>query len=332
MGSGGGICGSAAGGNGGGAVRLEVAGTLTVNGSITANGTDGASPPNYNGTAGILRLDNGTASFAATAGTWLSNSILNTCGEISIDNGGVLKHPATTTNANSTNGLHLSIPVLTIGSYGSINVTGLGWPGGNTNAGQRDGFGLGGGKGAYSGSGVGPGGGGYGGAGGNGGTLQGGPTYGSMMFPAEMGSGGGLGGPARGGYGGGSVRLDISEILTFNGQIIADGTAGAGPPNYCGSAGGSGGSIWITAETMTGSGALQANGGIGQVYNTPGGGGGGGGRIAIHVFKAPLYSPGCYRGTWTVNGGAGGGAGGLPGSLGTVYLDFKSRGTVLSTW
>jgi hypothetical protein len=124
------------------------------------------------------------------------------------------------------------------------------------------------------------------------------------------------------------VKIVASGTVSVDGVISARGTTNA----ISRAGGGSGGGIYIQCGNLTGSGTIRADGGDGGPGTYDGGGGGGGGRIAIHVFKAPLYSPGCYRGTWTVNGGAGGGAGGLPGSLGTVYLDFKSRGTVLSTW
>ena len=44
--------------------------------------------------------------------------------------------------------------------------------------------------------------------------------------------------------------------------------------------GGSGGSIWLTAGALAGTGAIAADGGAGELYD---GGGGGGGRIAIYT-------------------------------------------------
>jgi hypothetical protein len=145
------------------------------------------------------------------------------------------------------------------------------------------------------------GGGGYGGEGGNGdehigdyGSPEaqglGGKTYGYEKFPYYLGSAGGTGGSQKenggvlGGAGGGRVRINVKNTLTVNGDIIANGEDGEFTPaclgDTCGSGGGSGGSIWITAKIFQGSGTIKANGGNGgglwfNVSN-PGGGGGGG--------------------------------------------------------
>lgn len=146
-------------------------------------------------------------------------------------------------------------------------------------------------------------GGGYGGIGGMSvyGAL-GGITYGSSNQPTDFGSAGGMSPPLAGfSQGGGAIRLLVDGTLTVNGDISANGddalTDGAG--------GGSGGSIWITAETLSGSGSLTVNGGMGQLGE---GGGGGGGRIAAYSV-ANLFS-----GTSSANGG-GGAFPGQPGSI-----------------
>jgi len=83
------------------------------------------------------------------------------------------------------------------------------------------------------------------------------------------------------------------------GRISADGTMGLAP----GSGGGSGGSIWINAGTLSGSGLISANGGAGNGW----GGSGGGGRIALE------YSNNLFTGAVSAFGGYGetgyGGAG-----------------------
>jgi hypothetical protein len=62
------------------------------------------------------------------------------------------------------------------------------------------------------------------------------------------------------------------------------------------SGGGSGGSIWITAGAVSGTGNISVVGGNGSPFD---GGGGGGGRLAI-------YSPNNnFTGTTNVNGGTG---------------------------
>ncbi|MFB6116032.1 MAG: hypothetical protein ABEK10_00835, partial [Candidatus Nanosalina sp.] len=108
----------------------------------------------------------------------------------------------------------------------------------------------------------------------------GGGSYGDALQPLSLGSGGADGddsgeasdGPAKGGAGGGSIRLDITNSLTNNGEITADGEDGQNNEGegdcgwYCydnsdpDGGGGSGGSIWITANSIQGSGLVTAEG------------------------------------------------------------------------
>jgi hypothetical protein len=113
----------------------------------------------------------------------------------------------------------------------------------------------------------------YGGGGGYGGVGQdysgsagGGLTYGSLTEPTDLGSGGGFGGA-----GGGLVRLSVGGELRVDGHISANGDAGSsgGLGRYFG--GGSGGSIWITAATFSGSGLIAANGGEANTGRAGGG-------------------------------------------------------------
>jgi hypothetical protein len=122
-------------------------------------------------------------------------------------------------------------------------------------------------------------------------------------------------------------------VFRLDGSIVANGTSGGAGGGGNAGAGGSGGSIWIVANTLIGVGSMYAVGGDGTraLGNSQYSGGGGGGRIAVWVINAPFFTPGAYRGTYNVSGGASG-TGGNPGSPGTVYFNFKSRGTVLSTW
>lgn len=76
-----------------------------------------------------------------------------------------------------------------------------------------------------------------------------------------------------GGKGGGRVKMEIVRFLDVNGSILAEG-ANAGVKG----GGGSGGSIYIKAYKMTGSGLISACGGNGYA-------GGGGGRIAVDIFS-----------------------------------------------
>lgn len=140
----------------------------------------------------------------------------------------------------------------------------------------------------------------------------GGPIYGSIASPVDFGSGGGSGGvgggfDVSGGTGGGAVRLNVGGNLVLNGSLTANGTGGgsSGFSGNCGG-GGSGGSIWLTARTLMGSGIVSADGGNGGGSK---GGGGAGGRIALHATNF------LYGGVISVNPGAGFQAG----ELGTYY-------------
>ena len=155
-------------------------------------------------------------------------------------------------------------------------------------------------------------GGGHGGAGGNTftnitGDGRGGLPFGTQTPPVTFGSGGGgvypsVGGAGNGGAGGGYIRLNITSQLNIGGRVSANGRDGTS------AGGGAGGSIWITAPTITGAGPISANGGSGSVNS----GGGGGGRIAVYVTTTNLFT-----GPITAYGGGGGNRGGA----GTIYLD-----------
>lgn len=118
-------------------------------------------------------------------------------------------------------------------------------------------------------------GGGYGGTGGNGDAAGGSKSdITSSLAPTALGSSGSGGNNAAGGgAGGGSLRLIVSDLLTLNGTIEANGSDGG-----TAGGGGSGGSVRVTTSTLTGSGYFTAKGGAG---GAGGGGGGGGGRIAV---------------------------------------------------
>ncbi len=145
------------------------------------------------------------------------------------------------------------------------------------------------------------GGGGFAATGGRGGGSTGGSggiTYGSCSRPDHItvdiwdqfrGSGGGTGGwEATGGTGGGIVRLIVTQTLTLDGRLSADGTDGQ--PGTCGNSGGgggSGGTVAVSACKMTATegfaGAITANGGNGGngLPSWGGGGGAAGGRLYL---------------------------------------------------
>jgi len=168
----------------------------------------------------------------------------------------------------------------------------------------------------------GAGGGGYGGAGGAGNSTgaTGGTTYGSSTIPIDMGSSGGMipfydcsGGvsSSKGGIGGGYIKLIVSGTLTNNGTISADGNNGA--YDYTtwyhrdSAGGGSGGSINITTNIISGSGSFYAKGGNATTTDIGKGGGGGGGRMSFSFNSTSSFSPSSV----TVAGGTGYVAGGI---------------------
>jgi hypothetical protein len=195
---------------------------------------------------------------------------------------------------------------------GEINTDGLGFNGGSP---VTRGYGPGGGSNTAT----------YGGGGGHGGmggfgsnSASGGPTYGVLTNPAYLGSGGGGGASARGGAGGGYVKIVAAGTVTVDGVVSAKGTNNV-LVSQCG--GGSGGGISIRCTSLAGNGLIRADGGFGL----SGGGGGGGGRIAVSAIKAPYYLIG-------IRYSAAGGTGYSNGLPGTIYLDFKTRGTLFSAW
>jgi hypothetical protein len=113
------------------------------------------------------------------------------------------------------------------------------------------------------------------------GSGQSGPTYGSETRPVDLGSAGSAvyGGWSRGG---GAIRLNVNNTLTVNGEIKADGDDTSVGGNV---GGGAGGSIFIAATNLAGSGSIQANG---QTGNS---GSGGGGRVAIYYSNLRNLPP-----------------------------------------
>ncbi|MDP3728364.1 MAG: hypothetical protein Q8R18_02810 [bacterium] len=151
---------------------------------------------------------------------------------------------------------------------------------------------------------------GYGGQGGESGSGAGGFGYGSVTQPLDLGSGGGSSTRAKG-RGAGAVYLNVTETLTVNGIINASAT-------ISNEGGGSGGSIYINATRIQGSGLITVQGGRVTASND---GAGSGGRIAIY------YSQNNFTGQLNASSGgaaatststAGGGAG-------TIYLKSDNQ-------
>ncbi|HZR16863.1 MAG TPA: hypothetical protein VFE51_06005 [Verrucomicrobiae bacterium] len=299
------------GGGGGGRIALEY-GLNSFSGPITAFGGEGSSP----GGAGTIYLrpksqpmgkvivDNGGQFGSAT-----TIGALNSAFDLAIKDGASVEassSPLLLSNLDIGWGASLSVSkslqeisvtVLhdaLIEAGGSITLDGKGY---SAMSGP--------GSGATTNS-IGSGGG-YGGNGGASSLQPGGGTYGSALLPIDPGSSGGLGYGTwtNGSEGGGALRLSVGDALTVNGSISADGADG-NPGLQDNAGGGSGGSIWISANVLTGAGQILATGGAGELFQ---GGGGGGGRIAI-------YSPAnLFSGLVS----AAGASGFAPGQDGTIY-------------
>jgi hypothetical protein len=136
-------------------------------------------------------------------------------------------------------------------------------------------------------------GGGYGGYGGDGFNCDGGFPYGSEWEPTALGSGGASYSTGAG-KGGGAIKLVVSNALTIDGVLSADGNDYYQPR----AGGGAGGSIWILADTLQGIGIISADGGDGSVED---GGGGSGGRIRISTTTGSYL----YTGITSAAGGTG---------------------------
>jgi hypothetical protein len=209
--------------------------------------------------------------------------------------GGVVTH-----SPGPPDGMHLIIAEdVTIDSSGYMEVDGRGYPSATGPGKGADGANYGGG-------------GAHGGAGGvsRNDEAIGGTPYDLITQPMQFGSGGGMGGSdAVGGAGGGLIEVTVYGTLTIDGHVTANGTDGG--QTFDDGGGGSGGSIRLTAGTLSGAGVIAANGGAGSRGN---GGGGAGGRIAIYYGTEMFWGDIC----------ACGGNGHEIGGAGTVFL--KSSG------
>ncbi len=210
---------------------------------------------------------------------------------LTINSGGTLTQPT-----GSTANINLNLATLNVASGGSINLDGKGGSTSGAGASDCNWYQNGGGAG-------------HGGNGGSSNTGEaGGAAYGSISAPVTTGSAGGSGSytsciAGTGGAGGGAIKLNVSGTATINGTISANGTAGTQANNWGG--GGSGGSIWIIADTLEGTtGVIRVNGGTGAASYS---GGGGGGRICLEYTTANNYSGSktAYGGVGNVTGGAG---------------------------
>jgi hypothetical protein len=235
------------------------------------------------------------------------NGPVNVTNALTLKNGSVLNHSPATTTAQYK--LDVTAGSISIDSTSKIDVSSSGYLGGRQPGNSND-------SGRTYGNTITGGsssnnGGSYGGLGGNaGGTVN--AVYGSILQPNEVGSGGGgIAGYTTyiGGNGGGQVKLTAGS-LSLSGSILADGGVGVS------SGGGSGGAIVLNVGTLSGTGIISAKGGVGSY------GGGGGGRIALYYTTnmlplANILATGGKVGSGTnpiSNGGAG-----------TIYLKDSAK-------
>lgn len=204
-------------------------------------------------------------------------------GDLTVQSGGVIDGNIASLTANNVD----------IQSGGVIRADSRGFDGRKYAAGLGSGAGA---AGAYN---SGAGGGGHGGAGAGGGTSAGGGTYGSLSNPVAWGSSGG-GYDSAGGNGGGALRINVTGNLNVSGTLSALGETSAATPTACcgrvSGGGGAGGSIWVTAGSISGAGTISVAGAASGVARDVYGSGGGGGRISIE-------SNTLFAGTVNVQGG-----------------------------
>nr|XP_054759184.1 uncharacterized protein LOC129265193 [Lytechinus pictus] len=151
-------------------------------------------------------------------------------------------------------------------------------------------------------------------------TLPKNLPYGDLYNPRDFGSGGG---GARGGIGGGTLQIQVADVLQVDGTIMADSLDLALTSSGSDSSGGSGGSILIESGAFIGghTGSIQALGGAAKYTN---GGSGAGGRIAI--YHQTNVTHGEYRGSLRTEGGPVGMGGAGAGAAGTVYIKHLDTG------
>ncbi|KAL8581102.1 hypothetical protein ACOMHN_012752 [Nucella lapillus] len=140
-----------------------------------------------------------------------------------------------------------------------------------------------------------------------------GEIYGSVDQPQTFGSGGD-GATNNSGRGGGVLKLRVEKTLIVEGRIQADGLGG--------SSGGSGGSIWIDARHLEGSGIISVKGG----KTSQPGGAGAGGRLALYYRHT-----GWWFGSLSAFGGS---SAASHAAAGTVFLmdstpDVKNRTLII---
>lgn len=119
--------------------------------------------------------------------------------------------------------------------------------------------------------------------------------------------------------GGGRILLSSEKEILVYGNVVANGEDGIGSAVVCGSGGGSGGSIIISAPRVFGTGRIEANGGAGGTSSVCNGGHGGGGRVKIEAKEV--------SDKLIISARGGKKSGALCGGSGTVF--FNESNTVI---
>jgi len=158
---------------------------------------------------------------------------------------------------------------------------------------------------------------GYGGIGGHGSGPGAAPgaIYCPSDYPTSFGSGGGT---SNGGRGGGQFRISVYGTFIVDGIVCANGAPDVSGSGSVFGGGGSGGTVYISTNSIEGSGSITSLGGDGlNVWGQLRTGGGGGGRVII------LYESYQFSGNITTDGGHGF----EDGQTGSVYK-YSSRSSL----
>ncbi|MBA3709901.1 MAG: Ig-like domain-containing protein, partial [Planctomycetes bacterium] len=291
---------------GGGRVSLNGVTTDTFTGTLQADGGIGSGiyGGSYLGTkayAGTIYLNAAKRAHLEIGGSGnlahlrLGTDDANdyTFGDVIVHSGGVLEVDGHVNRNGFAQGFGgaatLNVATLTVDSGGYLQADGLGFT-------FWDGFGSG--RYAVGGS-----------YGGQAGATDPNDTYGSITDPRFLGSNASN---SSGGFGGGALIVVASGAVAIDGIVSANGldsmTEGGG--------GGSGGTVNITAATISGLGEIRANGGTASGnYNQSAGGGG---RIALHATNGTSFGAVATHAFGGVLDGHSGGAG-------SIYLRTSSQ-------
>lgn len=233
---------------------------IILSGNVTIDVTCLVDHPIYGG-VDALQMDSLLVVDGAVVeiGGWETK--LAVSGNVTVSGGGKITTATVAVLEESSNRVYVTCADLVVKAGGKIDVDSRGHGGGLSSWGVGPGAGNGAaGHGGFAGDVF--------------GSYTGGGMYGEIAAPVAAGSGGRSShGAHLGANGGGAVRIVASGNVDVSGAILASG--GAGTSTGQGAAG-SGGSIWITCATFSGTGGvIRADG------RNNASGGSGGGRIAV---------------------------------------------------